>query len=120
VSAAGTSTGSAGGSSASALALQAALDAAVEKHGAYGGGVLRIASAAGVVWEGATAQPGVDYGLGLFRTSLDVVPGTLVGHDGHGNAFLYHWPERGLVFAGTLNQTNDDWYPHVQSAATAL
>ena len=67
-----------------------------------------------------TAQPGVEYGLGLFRTSLDVVPGTIVGHDGHGNAFLYLWPERGLVFAGTLDQTDDDWYPLVQSAAAAL
>jgi D-alanyl-D-alanine carboxypeptidase len=68
----------------------------------------------------ATGAKDVSYGLGLFRVQLDAGLGDLWGHDGHGNAFLYVWPQGGLVFAGTLDQTANDWWPLVGSAIAIL
>jgi D-alanyl-D-alanine carboxypeptidase len=59
---------------------------------------------------------GVDYGLGMFRVELPGSKGQLEGHDGHGNSWLYYWPRRHLAFAGTLNQTENDWWPLVKRA----
>jgi hypothetical protein len=60
-----------------------------------------------------TDQTDVEYGLGLFRVVLDAGRGSLWGHDGYGNSFMYMWPEQGVVFTGTLNQTENDWWPLV-------
>lgn len=68
----------------------------------------------------ATDTQNVDYGLGLFRIRLDGGQGELWGHDGHGNAFMYYWPERELAFVGTLNQTDNDWWDPVASALSLL
>lgn len=68
----------------------------------------------------ATGTKDVEYGLGLFRIRLDAGLGELWGHDGHGNAFMYAWPSRGLVFVGTLNQTRNDWWPLVLAAVERL
>lgn len=57
---------------------------------------------------------GISYGLGLYRVKLGPELGELWGHDGHGNSFAYYWPERGITFTGTLNQTENDWWPLVQ------
>jgi hypothetical protein len=61
-----------------------------------------------------TGTPGVSYGLGLYVVTLDGGAGKLWGHDGHGNSFAYYWPERGISFTGTLNQTENDWWPLVE------
>jgi D-alanyl-D-alanine carboxypeptidase len=66
-----------------------------------------------------TGAPDVDYGLGVFRVRVDD-QGEMWGHDGHGNAFLYVWPRRRIVFTGTLNQTRNDWWPVVSAAAAAI
>ncbi len=68
----------------------------------------------------STHSEDVDYGLGLFRIALETRAGQLWGHDGHGNAFMYYWPERELVFTGTLNQTQNDWWPLVSAAIKAI
>ncbi len=71
-------------------------------------------------------EPDLSYGLGLYRVKLDGGKGELWGHDGHGNSFAYYWPERDISFTGTLNQTENDWWPLVEAyiegedAATAL
>lgn len=57
----------------------------------------------------------ISYGLGLYRVKLDNGLGELWGHDGHGNSFAYYWPQRGITFTGTLNQTENDWWPLVQT-----
>jgi CubicO group peptidase (beta-lactamase class C family) len=54
-----------------------------------------------------TGAAGVGYGLGVFLVDLGA-DGRLWGHDGYGGAFLYTWPERDLVLAGTVNQTLAD------------
>jgi len=53
----------------------------------------------------------ISYGLGLYRVKLGGGKGELWGHDGHGNSFAYYWPERDITFTGTLNQTENDWWP---------
>lgn len=58
-------------------------------------------------------EPGISYGLGIYRVELDGNRGEVWGHDGHGNSFAYYWPEQGICFAGTLNQTENDWWPLV-------
>lgn len=68
----------------------------------------------------ATDTSGVDYGLGLFRVRLPRDEGFIEGHDGHGNSWLYYWPRRRLAFAGTLNQTENDWWPLVKKAITII
>jgi len=59
-------------------------------------------------------EESISYGMGIFRVKLDNGLGELWGHDGHGNSFAYYWPERGLFFTGTLNQTKNDWWPLVE------
>ncbi len=59
-------------------------------------------------------EEGISYGMGIFRVHLENGLGELWGHDGHGNSFAYYWPERGLFFTGTLNQTKNDWWPLVE------
>ena len=61
-----------------------------------------------------TGDEGITYGKGVYRVELDHSQGELWGHDGHGNSFAYFWPERGLFFTGTLNQTENDWWPLVE------
>lgn len=34
-----------------------------------------------------------------------------VGHDGHGNSFMFAWPRAQIVIAGTLNNLHNDWWP---------
>jgi D-alanyl-D-alanine carboxypeptidase len=85
------------------------------------GRVLHQPSTLQTMWNWApTGDKDVDYGLGLFRIRLDAGEGQLWGHDGHGNAFAYYWPERGITFTGTLNQTRNDWWPLVSAAMRAL
>jgi D-alanyl-D-alanine carboxypeptidase len=85
------------------------------------GGVFRDQSTWGAMttWH-STYTEDIDYGLGLFRVALGTRSGELWGHDGHGNAFMYYWPERGLVFTGTLNQTQNDWWPLLLAAMGAI
>ena len=59
----------------------------------------------------STRKKGVFYGLGVYLVSLGEGRGVLWGHDGHGNSFAYYWPKRGLTITGTLNQTENDWWP---------
>lgn len=56
----------------------------------------------------------ISYGLGLYRVKLDGNLGEIWGHDGHGNSFAYYWPQRDITFTGTLNQTENDWWPIVE------
>ena len=56
----------------------------------------------------------ISYGLGLYRVKLADGQGELWGHDGHGNSFAYYWPDRDITFTGTLNQTENDWWPLVE------
>ena len=56
----------------------------------------------------------ISYGLGLYRVRLDGGKGEIWGHDGHGNSFAYYWPQRDITFTGTLNQTENDWWPLVE------
>jgi D-alanyl-D-alanine carboxypeptidase len=67
-----------------------------------------------------TGTKDVDYGLGLFHIRLDGELGQFWGHDGHGNAFMYYWPERQLAFVGTLNQTENSWWDLVSDALEKL
>ncbi|MEO6055094.1 MAG: serine hydrolase domain-containing protein, partial [Chthoniobacterales bacterium] len=57
----------------------------------------------------------VSYGLGIYRVKLDNGLGELWGHDGHGNSFAYYWPQRDITITGTLNQTENDWWPFAQA-----
>lgn len=59
-------------------------------------------------------EDGISYGLGLYRVKLEGNLGEVWGHDGHGNSFAYYWPQRDITFTGTLNQTENDWWPLVE------
>jgi D-alanyl-D-alanine carboxypeptidase len=63
-----------------------------------------------------TGKRDVAYGLGLFQITLDDGRGQLWGHDGHGNAFMFYWPEQGIAVVGTLNQTENDWWDFASPA----
>jgi D-alanyl-D-alanine carboxypeptidase len=66
-----------------------------------------------------TGAEGVGYGLGVTVVQLD--DGTrLWGHDGYGGAFLYHWADRGLTWAGTINQTERSSEPLQGAVVTEL
>ncbi len=67
-----------------------------------------------------TDHADVDYGLGLFRVRLDDGLGELVGHDGHGNAFMYYWPKRRIAWIGTLNQTENEWWDLVEAGLSMV
>lgn len=60
-------------------------------------------------------EDSITYGLGLYRVDLGQGRGELWGHDGHGNSFAYYWPQRDITFTGTLNQTENDWWPLVEA-----
>ncbi len=62
-----------------------------------------------------TGEEGITYGMGLYRVDLGDGRGEVWGHDGHGNSFAYYWPERGIYFTGTLNQTKNDWWPLLEA-----
>ena len=62
-----------------------------------------------------TGMTDVEYGLGLFRIDLDGL-GELWGHDGYGNSWMYYWPQQQVTFIGTLNQSENDWWPLVETA----
>ena len=64
-----------------------------------------------------TGEPGVEYGLGLYRAQLAGGRGWVWGHDGYGNAWMYYWPKHDVTFTGALNQTENDWWPLVELAA---
>ncbi|RMH01740.1 MAG: class A beta-lactamase-related serine hydrolase [Planctomycetota bacterium] len=64
-----------------------------------------------------TGEPGVEYGLGLFRAQLTGHRGWVWGHDGYGNSWVYYWPKHRVCFSGTLNQTENDWWWLVEAAA---
>lgn len=66
-----------------------------------------------------TGTTDVTYGLGIFRIALDD-GGELWGHDGYGNAFMYYSEGDGHVHVGTLNQTDNDWWPMVITGVTAV
>lgn len=65
-----------------------------------------------------TGVSDVSYGLGLF--CVTDAAGELWGHDGHGNSFMYYWPAQHVAFVGTLNQTDNDWWPLVSEAIELL
>ena len=54
----------------------------------------------------------VAYGLGIFVIALE--HGELWGHDGYGNAFMYLNTTDDTIFTGTLNQTDNDWWPMLE------
>lgn len=60
-------------------------------------------------------ESGISYGLGLYRVDLGKGLGEVWGHDGHGNSFAYYWPQRDITFTGTLNQTENDWWPLIEA-----
>jgi len=60
-----------------------------------------------------TGEEDIAYGLGIFVVSLDG-GGELWGHDGYGNAFMYLDTANGTVYTGTLNQTQNDWWPMIE------
>lgn len=64
-----------------------------------------------------TGESGVAYGLGVFRVDLGFGMGEIWGHDGYGNSWMYYWPRHDITFTGTLNQTENDWWPLVFAAA---
>ena len=81
------------------------------------GGLFRDPGTLKVMLQGVpTGDTDISYGLGLYRIRLSDGKGELWGHDGHGNSFAYYWPEQDLTFTGTLNQTENDWWPLVESA----
>ena len=57
-----------------------------------------------------TGEPGISYGLGLFRVELTAAPGFVVGHDGYGNSWAYWWPRHRVCFTGTLDQSENQWW----------
>ena len=67
-------------------------------------------------WIG-TGTPYIEYGLGLFRTWLDQGKGEIWGHDGYGSSWMYYWPDQDVTLVGTLNQTENDWWPLVMETA---
>lgn len=67
-----------------------------------------------------TGQPDVDYGLGLFLVELGNGQGEIIGHDGYGNSWMYYWPKQDVTMVGTLNQTENNWWPLVKIAATLI
>lgn len=67
-----------------------------------------------------TGENGIQYGLGLFQVDLGGGMGSIWGHDGYGNAWMYYWPKHDVTFTGTLNQTQNDWWPLVWGAAWVL
>ena len=99
-----------------------------QQHPRPGGVPLRLGGWSGLQGSG---DPGLDADLrangraqhklwvGLFSIDLDD-SGTLWGHDGYGNSFMYYWPEQGIAFTGTLNQTENDWWPMVEAAVSRL
>lgn len=62
-----------------------------------------------------TGRPWVQYGLGLFSVFLGPGNGSVWGHDGYGNSFMYYWPKFDLSLVGGLNQTDNDWWPLVEA-----
>jgi CubicO group peptidase (beta-lactamase class C family) len=68
----------------------------------------------------ATDQSGIEYGLGLFRVPLGFGLGEIWGHDGYGNSWMYYWPRYDISFCGTLNQTENNWWPLVLAAALRI
>jgi len=79
------------------------------------GGLFRKAETLDLMRESVpTGDEGITYGMGLYHVDPGNGHGELWGHDGHGNSFAYYWPERGLFFTGTLNQTKNDWWPLVE------
>ncbi len=62
-----------------------------------------------------TGWEDVGYGLGVFQVDLGEL-GELWGHDGYGNSWMYTWPDRGVTLVGTLNQTDNDWWPWMEEA----
>lgn len=67
-----------------------------------------------------TDQAEVEYGLGVFHFEIGN-GGSVIGHDGWGNAFMYYWREKKVVFTGTLNQNDgNDFFPMVDAAARRI
>lgn len=62
-----------------------------------------------------TGRPWIQYGLGLFSVFLGPGKGSVWGHDGYGNSFMYYWPQKDLTLVGGLNQTDNDWWPLVEA-----
>jgi CubicO group peptidase (beta-lactamase class C family) len=79
--------------------------------GLAGGELFENASTLKEMKEGiATDYKDIRYGLGLFLVDLD--DGSMLwGHDGYGNSFLYLHDADATVFAGGINQTENDWWP---------
>ena len=84
-------------------------------RGLVSGGLFKMAGTLDILRKSVpTGKEGITYGMGVYRVDLGGGQGEMWGHDGHGNAFAYYWPERGLFFTGTLNQTENDWWPLVE------
>ncbi len=84
-------------------------------RGLFSGALVSPASLAEMCRWVPVGEDGISYGLGLYRVELDEGQGELIGHDGHGNAFAYFWPQRGIALTGTLNQYDNDWWPLAES-----
>lgn len=54
--------------------------------------------------------PDYSYGLGLFLIDFGAHK-KVWGHEGHGGAFAYWWPDSSEAIVGTVNQTETDWVP---------
>lgn len=84
-------------------------------RGMVAGGLFKKAGTLDIMRKSVpTGSEGIEYGMGVYRVDPGGGRGEMWGHDGHGNAFAYYWPERGLYFTGTLNQTENDWWPLVE------
>jgi CubicO group peptidase (beta-lactamase class C family) len=49
-----------------------------------------------------------DYGLGNWSLNLEGFNGTLIGHEGSSQSFMWYIPEYDAYIIGTLNQTVKD------------
>ncbi len=67
-----------------------------------------------------TGETDIEYGLGLFHVNLGAGMGWIWGHDGYGNSWMYYWPKHEVSFCGTLDQSENDWWPLVEAAAFAI
>jgi len=55
-------------------------------------------------------NPVSNYGLGHWRVKSNQFEGTLIGHEGSSQSFLWYVPEYDAYIIGTLNQTEEDDY----------
>ncbi len=69
-----------------------------------------------------TGEPGLQYGLGLFRENLGNdrhgnPMGWVWGHYGYGESWALYWPKQNALLTGALNQTTNRCWPFIQDSA---